>query len=310
MPFDAFLAAKLHLLEGLDPTCLDVETAKRWDEFQRDPAPWTFPENVAMDDIVALGTHGPISCRRYTPRRATGSVLVWAHGGGFSAGDLDMPEAHVVSAELAARSRATVVSVGYRLADGQIRYPWPIDDVAAVWDAVARGELANQDQPRKVCLGGASAGGALALAVALRLRDGGHTQPAALLLAYPFAHFPNPALDFEVSAMMAPLPPALRFTPASVEAMVRTYVGRISDVPPDALPGAAPLRGLPPAHVLISEYDDLRSSAELLARQLAEAGVTVQCTLAAGMPHGHLNRTPALAEVARSLDIFAAALQE
>jgi acetyl esterase len=309
MPLDPFLADKLHLLDGVDTAAFDIQTAKRWEEFQQDPGPWTSPKTVAVEDLVVPGPHSPVTCRRYTPERATSAVLVWAHGGGFSAGDLDMPEAHVVSAELAARSGAVVVSVGYRLAGAGVRYPWPIDDVEAVWHAVDPGRSMNGGQPRELCLGGASAGGALALAVALRLRDRGHTQPTALLLAYPFAHFPNPALEFDVSAMMAPLPPALRFTPATVEAMVRTYVGRISDLPPDALPGAAPLHGLPPVHLLISEYDDLRSSAELLARQLTEAGVTVHSTLAVGMPHGHLNRTPALAEVHRSLDTFAAALQ-
>ena len=60
---------------------------------------------------------------------------------------------------------------------------------------------------------------------------------------------------------------------------------------------------------MISEYDDLRPSAELLARQLTASDVDVTTYLAAGMPHGHLNRTPALAEVDRSLDFFADALR-
>ena len=53
---------------------------------------------------------------------------------------------------------------------------------------------------------------------------------------------------------------------------------------------------------------DLRPSGELLARQLAESGVPVETYLARGMPHGHLNRTPALAEIDRSLAFFAKAL--
>jgi acetyl esterase/lipase len=141
--------------------------------------------------------------------------------------------------------------------------------------------------------------------------DGGRGQAGAalLLLAYPFAHYPNPALDDALAAEMRVFPAFMRFPPKTIEDMVRAYVGRISDLPPDALPGAARLGGLPATHLLLSEYDDLRPSGELLERQLREAGVPVSTYLARGMPHGHLNRTPALGEVDASLGYFAAALR-
>lgn len=155
----------------------------------------------------------------------------------------------------------------------------------------------------------ASAGAALALATALRDREEALRPADLLLLAYPFAHFPVPALDSTTAVEMAALPPTMRFTTADVEFMVENYVGRLIDLPRDALPGAAPLHGLPPVHLLVCEYDDLRPSAELLARQLTACEVEVSTYLAAGMPHGHLNRTPALAEVDRSLGLFADALR-
>jgi acetyl esterase/lipase len=82
-------------------------------------------------------------------------------------------------------------------------------------------------------------------------------------------------------------------------------VGRISDVPRDALPGAARLDGLSRTRICISEYDDLRASAELLERQLREVGVPVESYLARGMTHGHLNHSPTIAEVSASLDFLA-----
>jgi acetyl esterase len=144
--------------------------------------------------------------------------------------------------------------------------------------------------------------------VALRLREQGRRLPDNLILAYPFAHFPVPALGAHSAEEIAQLPPLLRFTPESIEQMVRNYVGRISALPPDALPGAADLAGLPRTSIMLSEYDDLRPSGELLARQLTESGVPVETYLSVGMPHGHLNRTPALDEVDRSLAFFAKAL--
>ncbi|MFJ7244676.1 alpha/beta hydrolase fold domain-containing protein [Kitasatospora sp. NPDC098652] len=147
-------------------------------------------------------------------------------------------------------------------------------------------------------------------AAALRLRDLGQRRPDALLLAYPFAHFPNPALDADTRVEMEALPPLLRFTTEGIESMVRNYVGRLSDLPPSAMPGAADLRGLPATAIVVAEYDDLRPSGELLERQLAEVGVGVRSYLAAGMTHGHLNRNSSLGEVDRSLDFLAAVLAD
>ncbi|CBG75596.1 MULTISPECIES: alpha/beta hydrolase fold domain-containing protein [Streptomyces] len=307
MPLDPHLAERLHLLAGLTfPDLADPDAQARFAEFMRDPSEWTRPADVVVEDREIPGPHGPVPVRSYVPGRPGSAAVLWAHGGGFLGGDLDMPEAHVVAAELAARAGAVVVSVDYRLAVGGVRYPVPLDDVCAAWRWL-RTELAPDADV--VALGGASAGAALALATALRDRDEALRPADLLLLAYPFAHFPVPALDSATAAEMAALPPTMRFTTRDIEFMVENYVGRLTDLPRDALPGAAALRGLPPVHVLVCEYDDLRPSAELLVRQLTASEVEVRSSLAAGMPHGHLNRTPALAEVGRSLDLFADALR-
>jgi acetyl esterase/lipase len=317
MPLDPHLADRLPLIESIqavqpEPSPDDLELVEK---FMEDPGPWSLPE-VEVEDISVPGPHGPVPLRLYRPRGAAPTrALLWAHGGGFAAGTLDWNEAHVVSAELASRAGAFVASVDYRLASGTVRFPVPLDDVVAAWAwltstegrAAAGGGGLPESAP--IALGGASAGAALALATAVRLRDDAGHAPSSVLLAYPFAHFPVPALDDETAAVMASLPAMLRFTPESIEGMVRNYVGRISDVPALALPGHAPLENLPPVHVLLSEYDDLRPSGELLVRQLVEAGVRAQEYLARGMLHGHLNRLPSLAEVDASLEWFAEALR-
>ncbi|KQQ05981.1 MULTISPECIES: alpha/beta hydrolase [unclassified Rathayibacter] len=304
MPLDPYLAARLPYLDGLAYP-LDAAQAARVAAFEQDPSPWSLPEGVSVSDAAVDGPHGPIPLRVYDPADATGPALLWVHGGGFQAGDLDMRESHVVSAELAARAGTRVVSVGYRLATASVRYPVPLDDVHAAWLELR----AETPEATPVAIGGASAGAALALATALRLRDAGARPPEHVLLAYPFAHFPNPAVDDDVLRELMTLPALLRFPTVGIEGMVRTYVGRLSDLPADALPGAAPLAGLPPMSVMVNEFDELRGSAELLLRQLAEAGVAATGYLARGMPHGHLNRTPALPEVDRSLAFFAAQLR-
>lgn len=171
-------------------------------DYQGLTGPWN-ADGISVAETAIPGPHGPIPLRTYRPEGPITGAALWAHGGGFLAGDLDMPEAHIVSIELARRSDAFVVSVDYRLAQDGVRYPVPIDDVSAAW-----AWLCGQDEADgvPVALGGASAGAALAIAAALRARDSGPRAVDALLLAYPFAHFPNPALDPEVSAAMAAVP--------------------------------------------------------------------------------------------------------
>ncbi|WP_206789661.1 alpha/beta hydrolase fold domain-containing protein [Amycolatopsis sp. MtRt-6] len=307
MPLDSFLAAKVHLLEGLSWADRDdPAVAHRFAEFEVDPAAWVTPPGVSIEDRTIDGPRGRIPIRSYRSSAGQEAVLVWLHGGGFSGGDVDMPESHVVAVELAARAGVTVVTVGYRLARDGVRYPVPVDDAEAAWCWVV-----DQGCPDagSYALGGASAGATLALSTALRHRASPR-RPDRLLLAYPFAHFPVPALDSSTAADMQLLPLAMRFEPATIAETVRNYVGRISDLPADAIPGAGDLSGLPPTSVVLSELDDLRGSGELLLEQLAEVGVAADAYLATGMPHGHLNRTPSLREVDLSLEYLAGALKD
>lgn len=309
MPLDPFLSAKIHLLDGVtwENAYTDPELGARFAEFFVDPDIPAMPD-VTIEDHAIPGPHGQIGIRLYAPDGACGRALVWLHGGGFAGGDLDMLEAHRVSAELAARADALVLSVDYRLARDGVHYPVPIDDAHAAWVWLTDGEGRGLLPTGPVALGGASAGAALAVSTAMRLREQAWRSPDGLLLAYPFVHFPVPALDDATAAEMLRLPSMLRSTPAGIEGMVRNYVGRLTDLPPDALPGAAQLANLPSTAIALSEYDDLRPSGELLAKQLEESGVSVRTYIAAGMPHGHLNRGPGLGEVDRTLDFLASAL--
>jgi acetyl esterase/lipase len=220
-----------------------------------------------------------------------------------------MPEAHVVSAEMAARG-AVVASVDYRLATETLRYPAPLDDVDAAWRWFCSAAGYLRTDSSRLGIGGASAGGNLAAAATMRARDGAALLPTAMLLAYPLLHFPVPALSDTLAAEMRELPRMVRFLPEDIVSITRTYLGRLSDIPPQAMPGHANLAGLPATRILLSEYDDLRSSGELFEEQLRDVRVPVVSTVAAGMLHGHLNRTPSagMPEIERSLDFLAEAL--
>ena len=188
-------------------------------------------------------------------------------------------------------------------------YPVPLDDVEAAWLWLVANSDALGADARRLAIGGASAGANLAAATVVRLRENAVSLPALLLLAYPALHFPLPALDDDVHAVMATLPRVLRASASAVSAMFANYAGRLSELPVEVTPGHADPRGFPATRILISEYDDFRPSGELFAQQLAAAGVPVETRLCTGMLHGHLNRTPTLPEVSHSLTFFADALQ-
>ncbi|TFC85375.1 alpha/beta hydrolase [Cryobacterium sp. TMT4-31] len=256
-----------------------------------------------MDSLTITGPYGAIPIRVY--RAAAGSeqspALVWAHGGGFAWGDLEMPEAHWVSQQLAARG-ITVISVGYRLApvsaaltdseparDG-VLFPVASEEVAAAFCWAADQATAYGIDADRLSLGGASAGGALAAGVALRLRDAGGAQPASLLLAYPLVHSVLPEPSTELAQKIAVLPADARFELDDVRAMNLNYVGDPAGLDnPYAFPGGHDLAGLPPTLVLNSEHDSLRASGQAFAAELALAGVDVTVCQEPGTRHGHLN---------------------
>ena len=314
MPIHPLIAARFPLISqisSLEESLYSPEAVQMKVAYAAPYASYSFPD-VAIESTSISGPHGDIPVRVYRPPGAASREvpgLLWMHGGAFVAGDLDMPEAHVVSAELASRG-AIVVSVDYRLATSTVRYPVPLDDVHAAWGWFA--DVTNDlgTDPRQLAIGGASAGANLAAAATMRIRDESGALPTAMLLAYPVVHFPVPALSDPVAAEMRQLPRMLRYTPADIIDLTRWYLGRLTDIPTQTMPGHGNLEGMPGTWIVLSEYDDLRGSGELFELQLREVGVRVDSTVAVGMLHGHLNLTPAaqLPEIERSLDFLAAGL--
>ena len=296
-----FFVERLRLF-GDVRTAVDVPPA-----FMEPSGVWSPPSGVRIDEVSIDGPHGAVPVRLYQPDSAGSASrpgLIWMHGGGFSDGSLDWGEAHAVAAELSARVGAVVASVAYRLVDDQVRYPRPLDDVLAAWQWFS-GAAGRMGVGSRVCIGGASAGASLAAAACVRLRDAGLPLPAGMLLAYGVFHLPVPPLGPWGKALEA-LPPALRGSDEAVAAMFTRYLGSLTDVPVDGVPGAARLDGMPPAALVTCEFDPGRPSSELFGDQLERAGVPVARYLARGMLHGHLNwfPSPGLPEAGATIDFL------
>ena len=253
--------------------------------------------------------------RVYPAHEPDGTALVWAHGGGFVAGDIDMPEADGVARALAARG-TTVVSVDYRLAPlpeveaegSDTRYPAASDDILAAWEWTVDNAARLAIDPSRTAIGGASAGANLVTGATLRLLAIRATVlPALVVLAYPTLLAVQPAPDAALRAALDAHPEADRFGPEAVLSMYENYLGGpVADAPLYAVPGLATaddLAGFPPTLMINGDTDELRVSGEHFASSLAAARRDIAVFIEPGTTHGHLN-TPGPAASA-SLDLIA-----
>ena len=130
-------------------------------------------------DVVELVDCSVRVHRPPTWRDGPHPALVWIHGGGYVMGNAAQED--VVCRMVARELGAVVVSVDYRRAP-EHPYPAPLEDChdALVWTAARDDVDAN-----RIAIGGASAGGGLAAALALLARDRGAVRPVLQVLSYP-----------------------------------------------------------------------------------------------------------------------------
>ncbi|MFJ4295664.1 alpha/beta hydrolase fold domain-containing protein [Curtobacterium sp. NPDC089689] len=246
-----------------------------------------------------IDADAPVSVRVYEPEHANGTGLLWMHGGAFIHGDLDIPEADATSRYLAERG-ITVVSVDYRLAVDGIHFPIPLEDCLTAWQWCTG---PGNDSPNVLqwAVGGGSAGGNLAAALAVRLRDEHQPLPAGSVLVYPVLHAVPPEPDPELAVALEALTAEQRFDPEPARELSLNYAGDEDHLlHPWVFPGHGTGNGLPPTLIITSDVDSLRPSGERYAALLTDADTPVTLIREHGSLHGHLNY-PTTAEAQRTL---------
>ncbi|KQV24590.1 MULTISPECIES: alpha/beta hydrolase [unclassified Microcella] len=223
---------------------------------------------------VELRIHRPSGVR-------SGGALLHVHGGGFVMGSAALYDG--VCRELAEATACTVVAVDYRLAP-EHPYPAGLDDCALAWSwLAAHAESLGVDASR-LALYGESAGAALAMGVAHRLRSSDDQPAAAIVLQ-------EPVVDDRLSSASSQ-----RFTRTPIwnralaEWSWDLYLGSARSSPPRE---AAPARladfvGFPPTFISTRDLDPLRDEGLALARRLIDEGVAVELRHYAGTLHGTL----------------------
>ncbi|OBG32072.1 MULTISPECIES: alpha/beta hydrolase [Mycolicibacter] len=243
--------------------------------------------HVDVRDIVLPGPAGDIAARHYRPVGGGAKpLLVFYHGGGFVIGDLD---SHDAICRLTCRDGdIAVLSVDYRLAP---EHPAP----AAFDDALAAFRWAHDHAAElggiagRVAVGGDSAGGNLAAAVALRARDEGGPAPVLQWLIYPVT-------DCTAQTRSRTLyGDGFLLTKHDIDWFTDQYVGRSQLDPTDPLVSpllAGDLSGLPPALVAVAGFDPLHDEGEAFAAALRKAGVVVDLRQMPSLTHAFINLFP------------------
>jgi acetyl esterase/lipase len=224
-------------------------------------------------DVEALILSSGVGVRLHRPADGTqpGPALLWIHGGGYVIGSAQQDD--VMCRRFARDVGVTVAAVDYRLAP-EHPYPAPLEDCYAALTWLAA--LPAVD-PARIAIGGASAGGGLAAALALLARDRGEITPALQLLAYPM-------LD-DRSASRPESPNYRLWSPESNRFGWAAYLGNAD--PNVAVPARhEDLSGVPRAWIGVGTHDLFHDENLAYAKRLTAAGVPCDVEVVPGAFHG------------------------
>lgn len=245
------------------------------------------PEWIAAEPVDAGGVPAEwVSA----PGVAADRALIVFHGGGYVSGSLRTERA--LAGRLARATGVRALSVDYRLAP---EHPFP----AAVEDALAayRWLVAQGVAPGQVAVAGISAGGGLALALLLALRDAGETPPVCAVLISPFTDLTCSAPSYESRAAAEPI-----LSARWLRECAAWYLAGQDPRAPLASPRFADLHGLPPLLIDVGDAELLLDDATGVAESARAAGVEVTCTVWPGMYHIFHGAAGVLPEAQIALD--------
>lgn len=226
-------------------------------------------DNVTVESL----SFGGVPAEKITPADATpGKVLLYLHGGGHVFGSIKSHRPFV--SRLAAATKATAYHIDYRLAP-EHPYPAAIEDALEAYRAILDGGIA----PADIVVGGESAGGNLAAALLLKLKDDKLSQPAGLYLLSPWLDMTTSAESYDKVGARDPM-----ITREGIVGVATAYLGNQPDSPL-ASPVRADVSGLPPMLIQVGSEEVLLSDSTTFASNAATTGIDVTLRVWAGMPH-------------------------
>jgi acetyl esterase/lipase len=249
-------------------------------------APYHLPPDVAVEPVDAGGVAAEWTT---TPEADPGRVILFLHGGGYISGSI-ASHRHMI-AEAGRQARARTLALGYRLAP---EHPFP----AALDDAIAgvRFLLAQGFAQSRLAIAGESAGGGMAVATLVSLRDVGLPLPACAWLSSPWVDLEQRGGSMATKAAVDPL-----IQRPYLDELATAYLNGADPRTPLASPLNADLRGLPPLLIQVGSAETLLDDAVRLAGVAGAADVRVTLDVWPDMIHAWHLFHPQLAAGRRAL---------
>ncbi len=246
---------------------------------------WSWRHGIRIDQVQRAG----VRCERLRWREANRATLFYLHGGGYLSCSPQTHRPNTVTLSRLLKAEACVPD--YRLAP-EHPFPAALDDVFAIYRTLCETTAAD-----RIVFAGDSAGGGLAIALAIRARDEGFPLPSSIVTFSPWVD------------LTAGREPQLRarehlddmFYAESFAAYAQAYLQGTDPRNPLASPLFAELGKLPPLLIEVSETEMLCAEAAQLRERWANAGNVVRLNISAGMPHGWQEVTPVVPEARESL---------
>jgi acetyl esterase/lipase len=257
--------------------------------------------------LIALHSRGveieradqPVQGEWILPPGSSGnkSMVYYLHGGGYISGSAKTNRP--ITVPLARQLQQRVFALDYRLAP-EHRFP------AAVEDAVAgyRWLVSLGLEPQNIAVAGDSAGGGLALALVMQLRDLGETLPSCVACISPWTDMTASGNSIGANSERDPM-----FSAEDIGRYASVYLGSESREDPRASPLLGDFTELPPLLTHVGESEVLLDDARALHNKMLAAGRSSQLRIFNGVPHGWQFGTPFVPEARESLREIAAFIQ-
>ncbi|HVY30939.1 MAG TPA: alpha/beta hydrolase [Polyangiaceae bacterium] len=253
----------------------DFEESAHWpyEELRHDLNGRRYPAKATKRVTLQHEQLGGLAAIRFTPPSAKAGIVLFLHGGSYIFGSIETTHAEM-AAGLALASDVTVIGIDYRLAP-EHAYPAALEDALAAFDALVAGGI----DPSRIAVAGDSAGGNLALALQIALRDRGTSQARAALLISPW-------LDLTASRASCHQADGIDYGQTwFLLRHARDFAGGLELSDPRVSLIDAELAGLSQMLVAVGGAERLFDEGKELVERARAAGVDASLYVAPEMPH-------------------------
>lgn len=270
---------------------LPVEQARQDFEASSESLKAGAPSMPVEERLIPAREGRQLPVRLYRPVGAGDGAILYFHGGGYTVGSLDSHDG--LCRLLAKHCDCAVISVGYRLAP-EAPFPAASFDARDAWNWLLGAAASLSLNPRRLAVGGDSAGATLATVLCAELAGEGAEQPCAQLLFYPVADASARSESQELFAE------GYLLETASLDWFYDQYVPDVtqrSDWRCSPVHAGAVLQGSAPALLFAAQFDPLLDEGLAYGHALVEQGVEVEAERCCGMTHDFLRMGNLVPEV-------------